>query len=182
LGRRPLNLLDLAADDALDCPEEAAPAPGRLEQLADQEGRRGLAVRPRDPDDRELRGRVVVQRRCDRRHRGPGILDLRLRHAHVQLPLDDQRRSAALDRCLREVVTVAALAPDAEEEGAGARPAAVVGEIGDLDRPVAAQLRGDARCPDQLTKLYPDAILGFGPCATTTPTTRSTGTTTTSRR
>ena len=50
LGRGPLDLLDHAADDLLHRAEQPASRAGRLEDLADQEGRRRLAVGAGDPD------------------------------------------------------------------------------------------------------------------------------------
>ena len=62
LRRRPLDLVLDAADHALDGAEQPGRAAVGLEQRAHQEGRRRLAVRPGDADDRERGRRVAVER------------------------------------------------------------------------------------------------------------------------
>ena len=107
----------------------------RLEHLAEQEGGRRLAVGAGDPGDPQLRGRVAVEARRDRRHRRPRVGDQHLRDLELgKLALDDQRRGSRLDRGGGELVPVGLLARDAEEERPRLDPAAVVGEPRDLDR------------------------------------------------
>ena len=72
--------------------------PGRLEDLPDQEGGGRLPVRPGHPDHPQLRRRVAPEPSRQRRHRRPRVGDHHLRHRHLQLPLDDQRRRPSLDR------------------------------------------------------------------------------------
>ena len=62
LRRRPLDLLLDPADHLLHRPQQPALDPRRLEDLADQERRRRLAVGPGDPDHPQLRGRVALER------------------------------------------------------------------------------------------------------------------------
>ena len=141
LGRgadgRPL----LAGDHRGHGPEQAGLAPGRLEQRADEERRRGLAVRPRDADYGQPARGVAVEARGGDRHRGADVVDLDLGHAEAERPGDDERRRPARDRVGREVVAVAGEAGDAEEQGPGLHGTVVVGEAADLDRrPIAEQL------------------------------------------
>ena len=141
LGRgadgRPL----VARDHRGHGPEQAGLAPGRLQQRADEERRRGLAVGPRDTNYGQPGGGVPVEARGGDRHRGADVLDLHLRHAEVERPGDDERRRAAFDRVGREIVAVAREPGDAEEQGPGLHGTVVVGQAADLDRrPIAEQL------------------------------------------
>ena len=79
LRRRPLDLLLDPADDLLHRAQQPARDPGRLEDLADQERRRRLAVGPGHPDDPQLRRRVAPEARRQRRHRRPRVGDHDLR-------------------------------------------------------------------------------------------------------
>ena len=89
----------LAADDRRDGAEQAGLAAGGLEQGADEEGGRRLAVGAGDADDVELR---AWGRRGSAAAAGAmaarASRDLDLGHAEVQRALDDERRGAALDR------------------------------------------------------------------------------------
>ena len=71
--------------------------PGRLEDLADQEGGRRLAVGAGHADHPQPRRRVALEARRQRRHRRPRVGDHDLRHRQLQLALDDQRRRPRLD-------------------------------------------------------------------------------------
>ena len=65
-------------------PSSPQRSPGRLEDLADQEGGRRLAVGPGDPDDPQLGGRIAAEARRDRRHRRPRVGDQHLRRPRAR--------------------------------------------------------------------------------------------------
>ena len=120
--------------------------PGRLEDLADQEGGRRLAVGAGDPDHPQL------ARSGRRRTRAAsGAIAARASAtttcgtAELERALDDQRRRARLDRRARELVPVALLARHAEEQRPRPDLAAVVGELGDLDVPASPTIRARDR-------------------------------------
>ena len=102
------------------------------------------------------------------------VLHLCLGHVQVEGALEHQGGGPGLDRPGSEVVAVGLLAGEAEEQGSVAHPAAVIGQIPDLHRAVAADLRSDVRRSEQLAKLHPGPILGLIACGATTPRTRST--------
>ena len=138
LGRRPLDLLLDPADHLLDRAQQPALDAGRLEDLAEQEGGRRLAVGAGDPDDPQLRGRVALEARRQRRHRRPRVGDHDLRHRRARArarrpaPPPRPRPPAAANSC------PSAFSPaHAEEQRPRPDLAAVVGEGGDLDRRVA---------------------------------------------
>src|SRR5215213_6818453 len=99
LRRRALDRLDLPADHTLDRAQEPGPDALALEDVADEEGRRRLAVRAGDPDHVEVVGGVAVEahRRvghCSARVRDPRLDDVRL---ELEWALDDDRGGAGLD-------------------------------------------------------------------------------------
>ena len=63
-----------------------------LEDVADQEGRRRLAVRARDARDPQLGGRVAVEARRGVRHRRAGVADDRLDHVRLEVERGARRR------------------------------------------------------------------------------------------
>ena len=131
--------------------EQAAPDPGRLEHLADQERGRRLAVCPSHPRDPQLGGRVAPEPGRDRRHRRPRVGDEDLRHLQLEPALDDEGRGPGLERRRRELVAVGPLADDAEEERPVGDPPAVVCQPADLDAGVAGDL-GTIEPSDQLSE------------------------------
>ena len=160
LRRRPHHLLLDPADDLLHRPQQAALRPGRLEDLAQEEGGRRLAVGAGDADHLQPRRRVALEARRQRRHRRPRVGDHDLRRADRQLALDHQRRRPRLDHVDGEVVAVDARAGDAEEERAGPRLAAVEGEVGDLGGAVADDPVDPGHCRDKLVQPHCAPILG----------------------
>jgi len=124
----------LAADDALDRPEERGRPARGLEQLAHEERGGRLAVRPGHADDVQPRRRIAVEAGGDARHRDAHVVDDHLRHAQAERALDDQRRGTARDRVGRELMPVAGEAGHAEEERPGPDEAVVEGEPGDVHR------------------------------------------------
>ena len=84
LGRRALDLLLHPAHHALDRAEQARLAPRRLEQVADQEGGGGLAVRAGDADHLELGGRIAVEAGRRGAHRGAHVVHHHLGHAEAR--------------------------------------------------------------------------------------------------
>jgi hypothetical protein len=128
---------------------------GRLEQVPDQEGGGRLPVGASDADDPELGGRVAVEGGGDRGHRRARVLDAGLGHVEIERPLDDERRGTRLDGRRREIVAVGPLSREAEQERAGASPAAVVGEVPDLHGTAPRQLGGHPGGSQQLSQLHP---------------------------
>jgi hypothetical protein len=134
LGRRALGRALVPADPRGDRAEQPGLQPSGLEQRADDEARRGLAVGPGDADDRQPVGRVAVEARGGRRHRRADGGDAHLGHAEAERALDDERGGAPGDGVEREVVAVAREARNAEEERSGLDPPVVVGQLRDLHR------------------------------------------------
>ena len=139
---------DDPADDPLDGAHQARLNPLALEDVADQEGGRGLAVGAGDAGDAQLLGRVAVEAHRGVGHRRAGLADLDLDHARVEIEraLDDNRRGPGLHRVGRELVAVGGEPGDAEEQRPGARLAAVVGKRGDLGRGIAGDLHHVGAC------------------------------------
>ena len=90
LRSRAHDRLGGAADDLLDGPEQPAADPGLLEDRADQERRRRLAVRAGHADHLQLGARIAEPAGGDRRHRQPRVGDDELR--------DPERRARARRR------------------------------------------------------------------------------------
>ena len=149
LRRRVGRLAHVSADDPLDGPHQPRPPPVRLEDRAQQMGRRGLAVRAGDAGDGEPLGRRAEEGVGRDGHRGARGLDDELRHGDVHRVLDDERGRPGRDGLGGEIVTVHARSGHAEEQRAVADAARVVGEVGDLDGPspdhVARRERADQR-------------------------------------
>ncbi len=116
-----IDLLLDPADHLLDRPQQPAPDPGRLEDLAHEEGGRRLAVGPGDPDHPQLGRRVAPEARRQRRHRRPRVGDHDLRHLQLQLALDHQRRRPAATAAGR-IVAVDLLARARRRRACPARP------------------------------------------------------------
>jgi hypothetical protein len=141
LGRRPDRRPLVARHHRGHGPEQAALAPGRLEQRADEERRGGLAVGARDPHYGQRGRGVPVEPRRGGRHRGAHVRHLHLGHAGPDRPRHHERRRSPRDRVGREVVPVARESGHAEEQGAGLHRAVVEGQAADLDRrPIAEQV------------------------------------------
>ena len=100
LRRRALDLLVHTAHDPLDGAQQPGLDALALEDVADQEGGRGLAVGAGDPGDAQLGGGIAVEADRGVRHRRAGIADLDLDHVRVELErtLDDDGRGTGLDR------------------------------------------------------------------------------------
>ena len=97
----------LPADHLLDVPSRPQLLPAASRIVADQKGRRRLAVGAGDPDHGQLGGRVAEEARRERGHRRARVGDQHLGHADVERALDDERRRAASTGGRREVVAVA---------------------------------------------------------------------------
>ena len=134
-------------------PTSPAGPPCRVEHGLEEERRRGLAVRPRDPGHLELSRRLPEERIRGDRHRRSDVRYDDLWNDDIERPLDDQRHRTSLDGLPGEVVAVDARARDAEVEGALRDAARVEREVSDLDRPGSGHL---ARCerPDQGVELH----------------------------
>jgi hypothetical protein len=152
--RRPLDRFLRAADDRRDRAEQPGLDPGGLEQLADQERRRRLAVRAGDADDAQRGCRVAVKARGGGAHRGAHVVDHDLGNAEVERALDDQRGGAAGNRVGSEVVPVGLEARDTEKERPRSDARARVGQAGDLD------LRG--AIPHQIAEIHGRRMLPRG--------------------
>ena len=134
LWRRAGHGVLLAADDRGHGAEQPGAPTTRLEQRAHEEGRRRLAVGPRDPDRRQPRCRVAGQGGGGGCHRGAHVVDEDLWDRGAQRPLHDERHRAARDRVVGVVVAVAREARHTEEQRPRRHEAVVVGERRDLDR------------------------------------------------
>ena len=153
LRRRSLHLLLDAADDLLHGPQEAGSSPLRLQDVANQEGGGRLPVRARDADDPQAWRSGHPRSGRPRWPSPPGRRDPRLGHGQVQQPLDHEARGAALDGSGSELVTVRAVARNAEEQAPGFNGPAVIGESGDLRLGVSNQL-GDLDVGEQLAEVH----------------------------
>ena len=120
LGRRQRERLAHAADARLDRAEQAAPPAGRVEHGREQEGRRRLAVRAGDADDRELLARAAAEHVRERAERRAHPLGAHLRQGDAgERTLDEQGAGAPRDGERRQVVPVARRPGDAGEERPG---------------------------------------------------------------
>ena len=143
----------LAADDPPDGPDQPGLPPRSVEHRVQEERRGRLAVRPRHAGDLELLRRLAEEHVRGDSHRRSDVLDDELRNGDLELPLDDERDGASLDRLPREVVAVHALSRDAEEDRALRHRARVVREVADLDRPGSGHLARGER-PDQRLEIH----------------------------
>ena len=152
LGRRPDGVVAAPAHDRADRPQQAGPQPARLQQRADEEGRRRLAVRAGDAHGPQGGRGVAGQAGGRRRHRAAHVVDEDLRDAQPERALHDQGDGAAGDRLGREVVPVAGEARDAEEQRPRLHGAGVEGERGHLDvaRRAGQDAGGDASAGDDV--------------------------------
>jgi hypothetical protein len=126
---RARELATLSPDTRLHRADEAGPPARGVEDRVEDERRRRLPARARDPHDFELLRRAAEERVRGRRHRSPDVAHDQLGDGELERTGDDERRGAGSDRVGREVVAVARRARDAEEEAAGAGGAGVVGEV-----------------------------------------------------
>ena len=133
LGRRALHLLLHSPDHAFDRSEQAAAPAACLEQVADQEGGGGLAVRAGDADHFELRGRIPVEARRNGSHGRADVVDDQLRHSQPEPALAYERDRSALDRIGGEIVAVGPKAGHAKKERPWRDALARVGEARYLD-------------------------------------------------
>jgi hypothetical protein len=116
LRRRALDLLLHASHHALHGSEQPGLAAGGLEQVADEEGRGGLAVRPCDAHHVQLGRRVVIKARGGGPHRGADVVHHHVRHAQLERALRDERRGPPLHRIRSEIMAVRAEARHAKKE------------------------------------------------------------------
>jgi hypothetical protein len=144
-----VNGSDLPFDGA---DEAWLPARSLEDRPQEVRGRR-LPVRPRDARELELFRRLAEEHVCGYGHGLAGRRDDELRDIHVQDPLHDQRRRAALDRLPREIVAVDPLTADAEEQRTGRHLPRVVREVADLHGPARGHLAGRERT-DQVIDLH----------------------------
>jgi hypothetical protein len=142
LGRRAGGGPPLAADAALDRPQQPGAPPRGLEDRVQEEGGRRLAARAGHGRDLQLVRRPREELRGCQGHGLAHVGDDRLRDADRERPRDDKRSRARRDGALREVVPVGALPRDAEEQRPRPDRTAVVCEVLDLDRGVADNLAG----------------------------------------
>ena len=168
LGRRADGRPALAADAALDRPEQPGPPAGRGEDRVEQERGRRLAVRAGHAGDLELLRRPAEELVGGDGHRCARARDDELRHVELERPLDDQRHRAVRDRVGGELVPVRARPGNAEEEAPRPGGAGVVGEVGDLDGSPPEHVRRRER-RDQLVDLHRGASLPPGPAEAARP-------------
>ncbi len=109
-------------------------APGGLQDRVEQEGGRGLPVRPRDRRNLERAGGVVEEEARGDRHRGARIGDDELWQLDGNRVLDDERSGPELGGRGRQVVPVRGPAAHAEEERSRRDGPRVVREVANLDR------------------------------------------------
>ena len=157
LRRRALDRLLDPADDPLHGSQQARLHADALEDVADQEGGRRLAVGAGDPGDPQLVGRVLVEADRGVRHRRPRVADHRL--DHVRLELEPRARprprlapawtASGANSC------PSAVSPGiAKNSVPGPGAPAVVGEARDLDPRVPGDL-DHVGAGEQLSKLHP---------------------------
>ena len=148
LGGRGVRLVGVrpAADPRRDGADHPGPPTRGLERRDRQVGGRRLAVRARDPDDRELmRGIAVPPRRGAGEGRPRRVHD-DLRGGHVgEWPLHDHGGRTTVRRGGREVVAVGVLAGHGHEQRAVRHGPRIVGHRGDRRRPRARRYRRPGR-------------------------------------
>ena len=122
---------------------------GGFQQRAHEMGARRLAVGARDADDVQACGRLAVETCSERSHRSPGRAHQQLGNTQSKRALDDQRRRPRRHRLRGEIVAVALVARNAEEQRADLHTATVIGQPAYLGRirdrrkhPQSGQLRG----------------------------------------
>jgi hypothetical protein len=115
-GGRQRYAASLTTDATLDRAEEPRSAPGGGEHREEEKRRRCLAVRPRDPRNRELARRTAEECVCGETHRDAGIGDDELGGRKLERTLDNERNGPSIDRLAGEHVAVAITPGDAEEE------------------------------------------------------------------
>ena len=140
LGRRVRCRSHLPAHDPLDGADETGRATRRVENRAQKERGRRLAVRPRHAGDLERPRRLAEERVGGDRHRRTGILDEQLGHVELENTLDDEGDRAGGHRAPGELVPVGARTGNAEEDGTGRDATGVIREVGDLDGSAGAAL------------------------------------------
>ena len=156
LGRRAHGRPPLAADAALDRPEQPGPPAGRGEDRVEQERRRRLAVRAGDAGD------LRAPRSGGRRTRRPRRPSLRARSATTSCGTSSSSgRSTTSATAPFATASAANSCPSARVPGTqkkrlpGRARAGVVGEVGDLDgspperRPTARAPRSAGRAPSR---------------------------------
>ena len=149
--RRP----SLAADPALDRPEQTRPASGGRQDRVEQEGRRRLAVRARDPGDLKLLGRVPKNSSAAIAMAARASATTSCGTPSSSGLSTTSATAPFATASAREVVPVRARAGDAEEERARVAAAGVVGEVCDLDWSASHDVHGRerrderARCPSR---------------------------------
>ena len=135
LRRRVHDVPALAADPALDRPQEPRPAAGGREDRVEQEGRRGLAVRPGHAR-RPASSRVGNPKNASAARPSPSARPRRraaARAASARARRGARRRRDAIASA-SEVVAVGAEARHADEERPGGHAARVEREIRDVGR------------------------------------------------
>ncbi len=132
LRGRPHDLMLCSTDHGLDRAQETGLPPVGLEQRADQERGRGLAVGSRHADGLQTVCRIILEGSRRGSHRRPHRGNADLCHAAIQIPLHHQCHCAARNRLGREVVPIPREAGYAEEQGAGRDLGRGVREVGYL--------------------------------------------------
>ena len=124
-----------------------------LHQRADQVGAGRLAVGTRHAEDLQLAGRLAVEARRERRHRGPHRGDPDLGHAEPRARARSRAPQPRSTACAAKAWPSAREARDAEEQRPVADGAGVVGECGDLHRPGPGVLGGALERGGQIAEL-----------------------------
>ena len=136
-----LGLLVHIADGCSDGADDARLLPRHARNMLHEIGCGGLAVGPRDADEREGARGVVVELSGSIGERLARIGDDDLGHVgrigQVELALHDEHLRTAVDRVLREGMSVHGKAHDAEERIAGLHAIGAIGDARNLFRWIA---------------------------------------------
>ena len=120
---------------------DAARRSGRIEQVSNEAGGRGLAVGSGDADQGELPARMTIPCRAERQRRAAAVPHHDLRHTRQSWRFDDHRRGAAADRVRHESVAIGLRAADGHVHRTGDDRAAVRAQRG--------RRRSQLRCRNQ---------------------------------
>ncbi len=153
-------------------PMRPARMAGGLEDCAEQECGRGLAVGAGDADDHEVVGGATGELRRHEGHRQAGVAHLDLRHVDRERPFHQQGSRPLRDGLLGEVVSVSPHPAQAGEQAARGRAVRPVDDLADLRLPAVRASRSQS-CPRhgraELFEDHRDADATSGPGGRTSP-------------